>query len=367
MGKKSFNNLILENQRRNGIRVSIVHMSNQSVDNKEDNKKNNKNNKNNKNLKKMKNNKQTVFMAIAKGRESAEPTEVKRYIGVASCHIIGVNPNKAALDMIYGRTIEKEPNYLGESEVNGVKLPQARIDILFKLTDKYCDNEGKHIDTVFRKSIFMTKAAMTNRDNTKVKVVDEFGNTAWVTNEQLANHEVPQYTNGPASIMKDYRPLYRGEEVVMNIVKTFLRIPTIRIDANQNPMKYNNASKAWEVTKDASDGLVRFDTTDKFFSGDFKELQDAISYQPKNAVKVLFGVKNSDGKMYQDIYDVVISNGSTDYTRLENLVKESKENGAYPNTEFKVCEFQEFNVNPTNFNNTAAPAANPFENAEDIF
>jgi hypothetical protein len=132
-------------------------------------------------------------------------------------------------------------------------------------------------------------------------------------------------------------------------------------------MKYNNASKAWEVTKDASDGLIRFDTTDKFFSGDFKELQDAISYQPKNAVKVLFGVKNSDGKMYQDIYDVVISNGSTDYTRLENLVKESKENGAYPNTEFKVCEFQEFNVNPTNFSNTAAPAANPFENAEDIF
>ena len=277
MSKKAFDNLIRENQRLNRINPRMVHLLNQSI---EEEKTNKKNNKNNKNLKKMKNNKQTVFMAIAKGRETAEPTEIKRYIGIASCNLVAINPNKATIDMLYGRESKEEPKYLGEAEINGVKLPQARIDVYFKLADKYLDDKGNPLHTIFRKSIFLTKMVQSNRESTKIKVVDEFGNTAWVTNEQAANHEIPMYSNGPASIMKDYRPLYRNEEIIMNIVKTFLRIVTIRIDANQKPMKYNGATKQWEVTGDASDGLIRFDTTEKFFSGDFKEIQDVPSYQP---------------------------------------------------------------------------------------
>ena len=364
MGKKNFKSLIVENQRLNHIRINMVHLTSQSTE--EENKKNNKNNKN-KNFKKMKNNKSIIAMAIAKGRESAEATEVKRYIGVASCNIVAINPNKAALDAIYGRPSDKEPNYVGEQDVNGVKLPQARIDIFFKLDEKYLDETGKHIDTIFRKSIFLTKTAQANRDNTKYKVVDEYGNTAWVTTDQLKNHEVPMYINGPASITKNYRALYRNEEIIMNIIKTFLRITTIRIDANGNPLKYNNASKAWEPTNDASDGLIRFDTIEKFFSGDFKELQEAINYQPNNKMKVLFGVKNNDGKMYQDIYDVVLGNGVTNYDRLEKELESTKANGGYPNTEFKICEFQEYTVTPTNFSSTAQPAVDPFATGQDIF
>ena len=364
MSKKSFDNLIRENQRLNRINPRMVHLLNQSV---EEEKTNKKNNKNNKNLKKMKNNKQTVFMAIAKGRETAEPTEIKRYIGIASCNIVAINPNKATIDMLYGRESEKEPNYLGETEINGVKLPQARIDVYFKLADKYLDDKGNPLHTIFRKSIFLSKTSQSNRESTKIKVVDEFGNTAWVTNEQAANHEIPMYSNGPASIMKDYRPLYRNEEIIMNIVKTFLRIVTIRVDANQNPMKYNGATKQWEITNDASDGLIRFDTTEKFFSGDFKEIQDVPSYQPKNLVKILLGVRNVDGKMYQDVFDTVLSNNTTDYSRLEKELNDAKANGRYADTEFRICEFQEYNVTPTNFSNNTAHVADPFANAEDIF
>lgn len=370
MSKKSFDNLIRENQRLNRINPRMVHLLNQSI---EEEKTNKKNNKNNKNLKKMKNNKQTVFMAIAKGRETAEPTEIKRYIGIASCNLVAINPNKATIDMLYGRESEKEPNYLGEAEINGVKLPQARIDIYFRLgKDKsgnflYKDENGNPLTNIFRKSIFLTKMVQANRESTKIKVVDEFGNTAWVTNDQATNHEVPMYNNGPASIMKDYRPLYRNEEIVMNIVKTFLRTVTIRVDANQNPMKYNNATKQWEITNDTSDGLIRFDTTEKFFSGDFKELVDVPSYQPKNLVKILLGVRNVDGKMYQDVFDIVVGNNITDYSKLEKELNDAKANGRYADTEFRICEFQEYTVTPTNFNNNAAPVADPFANAEDIF
>lgn len=361
-GKKAFKNLMLENRRIYNVNREIVHLKSQSI---ETEKKNNKNSKNNKIINKMKN-KSIVAMAISKGREIADAVEFKRYIGVASCKLVAINPTKAELDKLYNRTTEKEPNYLSETEVNGVKVPQAKIDFFFKLDDKYLDNDGNHIDTIFRKSVFVTNAHMKNRENTKIQVVDEYGNTAWVTNEQCANKDIPMYSNGPASISKNYRAIYRGEETVMNICKTFLGIPTTRVNANQQPTRYNNATKTWEVVADASDGLIRFDTIDEFFKGNFKEIQEIPAYQPKNRVKVLFGVKNVDGKEYQDIYDMVLRNSTTDYTYLSNDVNTKKSNGAYPNTEFKICDFQEYNPTPTNFSNPAQ-LANPFDSADDIF
>lgn len=369
MGKKNFKTLIQENQRLNNIKIKMVHLSNQTVENNDDKKSKTKNNKN---IKKMKNNKQTVFMAIAKGREIAEPTEIKRYIGVASCKIIAINPNKAMIDQIYGRPSEKEPNYLGESEINGVKVPQARIDIYYKLsTDKnghplYKDNEGKPLETVFRKSFFMTKTPMANRDNTKFKVVDKYGNTAWVTKEELENHIVPTYSNGPASISKDYRPLYHNEEIIMNIVKTFLRIPTIRVN-NEVPMEYDWNTKQWVKAAQPENGEVRFDAPEKFFEGNFTEIQAVPSYQPKNCVKILLGVRSVDGKMYQDIYDVVVANTVNNYANLEKSLNDAKANGRYADTEFRICEFQEYSVTPTNFNGAQASVNDPFANADDIF
>ena len=369
MGKKNFKNMIIENQRLNNIKIKMVHLSNQSVDNNDNNKKNNKKDKN---IKKMKNNKQIAFMAIAKGRESAEPTEIKRYIGLANCKIVAINPTKAVIDQLYGHSSEKEPNYLGESDINGVKIPQARIDIYYKLgTDKngnalYKDSEGKPLENIFRKSFFMTKVIMSNRDNTKLKVVDKYGNTAWVTNEEAANHIIPTYSNGPANISKDYRPLYRGEEALMNIVKTFLRIPTIRVN-NEVPMEYNWNSKEWVKAAQPENGEVRFDAPEKFFNGDFKEIQEVPSYQPKNQVKVLIGVRTVDGKMYQDIFDEVVSSTSNNYANLEKNLNEAKANGRYADTEFRICELQEYNVTPTSFNNAAPSTADPFANADDIF
>ena len=360
--------MIIENQRLNNIKVKMVHLTSQSIE--ED--KSNKKNKNNKNLKKMKNNKSVVAMAIAKGRETAEPTEIKRYIGLASCKIIAINPTKAVIDQIYGRPSDKEPNYIGETEINGVKVPQARIDIYYKLgTDKngyalYTDSDKKPLETIFRKSIFMSKVPQANRDNTKFKVVDKYGNTAWVTTEELANHTVPTYSNGPASISKDYRPLYRNEEVIMNIIKTFLRIPTIRV-MNEVPMEYNWNNKEWVKSAQPENGEVRFDAPEKFFEGNFKEIQDVPSYQPKNQVKILIGVRTADGKMYQDVYDEVLSNTTTNYTNLEKSLNDAKANGRYGDTEFRICEFQEYNVTPTNFNASTASVADPFAGAEDIF
>ena len=71
-----------------------------------------------------------TFMAFGKINESTESSnEIKRYIGLGSSYILGVNPTKAELEKIYERTIEKDPEYYRAS---CERLEQAqRQQILF--------------------------------------------------------------------------------------------------------------------------------------------------------------------------------------------------------------------------------------------
>ena len=325
-----------------------------------------RNNKTNKLNKKM-SNKSTAFMAYSKGKKNAEPVETKRYIGYGICNIVAINPNKAQLEKIYGRTVDKEPVYINETEIDGKKVPQARIDILYKLdAKKYHDDNSEPIDTIFRKSYFITKIKQSNRDNTKFHIMDEYGNTAWATEDEVNNHIVPMYSNGPASITNNYKILYRGEENLANLFKTFLGVTTVRVNSEGKPTKYNNATKTWEVVsvKDAEDGLCGFDKIDNYFKGDFRELDELLSYQPENKVKVLFGVKNVDGKQYQDIYDVVMYPNQTNTSKFERDFNNAKSTGAYANTEFKLCDLREYTVEATDFSNTTN-IQNPFESPDD--
>ena len=94
---------------------------------------------------------------------------------------------------------------------------------------------------------------------------------------------------------------------------------------------------------------ARLDGIDKFFAGDFRELQEIMSYQPNNKVKVMFGVHTTDdGKQYQAVYtQMILRNGTTDYSRLDKDLQERKDNGAYPTTEFKAEPIQEYKVDAT--------------------
>lgn len=52
-----------------------------------------------------------------------------------------------------------------------------------------------------------------------------------------------------------------------------------------------------------ADAEARLDKIENYFKGDYSELREAISLQPKNRVKGLFGVRTTeDGKQYQAVY-----------------------------------------------------------------
>ena len=265
-------------------------------------------------------------MAFSKGIQSTEGAEVKRFIGVASCFVAGVNPTKEELEKFYGRTIDSAPQYITEvSDNNGGTIPQVRIDFLVVADpDKYKEN-GTPINFKSKVTIFLRKQFVEGSISHKFQIIDKYGRTAWVTVEQAKNHEIPMYSNGPANIDKDYRPCYVGEEDLTEFIKTYLRIP--------NVMKYVKDENKWVMVEHPEECEARLDNIEKYFKGDFSEVKQAIALQPVNKVKVLFGVRTTDdNKQYQTVLtQMVLRSSVNDYSKLDAFIQERKNNGAYNN------------------------------------
>ena len=290
-------------------------------------------------------NKNFSFMAFGKAQVSKEATEIKRYTGVGSVFVVGVNPNKTELEKLYDRELDKDPEYITEKD----GVTSARIDFIIKTDPTAKCNNGIELLTKF--STFIRNEYRFNKDKTKVQVIDKYGRTAWVTKEQAKNHEIPVYKNGPANIDKDYRPAYVGEEDITNFLKLFLGI------SNVEKWVKNEATGRREVVglvDNPQDCECRLENIEDYFKGKFNEIKGAINLMPNNKIKVLFGVRTTDeGKQYQDVYTrKFLSNTVSVYDKLAEDVQNNKDNGAYPNTEFVVADLQEYTVQATNFNNT---------------
>lgn len=297
-------------------------------------------------------------MAFGQGQVSTEEVSFKKYIGVASVNVLAVNPTKEKLEEIYGRELSKAPEYTEEAEINGEKVAKVRIDFVIKAdNEKYKDADGKPVELISKISFFLANRYKYNSENTKVQVKDKYGRFAWVTVEQAKNHEIPQYSNGPANIDKDYKPAYDGEEDLINFVKTFLNIPSCQ----------NYIDGKW-VMKDAdklADCEASLDHISDYFKGDTSELSTILSYQPTNKVKVLFGIKNSnDGKQFQTVYNkMVLRNNVRDYGKLDANVKETQSRGSMSTSEFDCTDLHEYVVKATDLSKeepSNAPTPTPW-------
>lgn len=294
-----------------------------------------------------------AFMAFASGKESTEGASIKRYTGVAPVYVLAVNPTKAELEQIYDTTLENTPEYISEVEVgqegNKHKVPQVRIDFIVQTDPNRCNG----IDMKTKISFFLNREARFNRDNTKIQVINKYGETTWLPKENLATKTIPENLNWfePA----DFRPAYMGEEDLTGFIKAYLNIP--------NKSYKNRAGEVVEI-KDKTEAEARLDNIEAYFKGDFSELREIIALQPKNKVKALFGVKvTEDNKQYQAVYtQKFLKNNITDYSGLDVDMQTRKANGAYPSTEFEVCDLKEYSVEATDFTTTSTQESRaPFE------
>ena len=108
-----------------------------------------------------------VMMAFGKAQESKEAAEIKRYTGVGSVFVVGVNPNKSELEKLYERELDKDPEYVTEKD----GVVSARVDFIVKTdTAAKCNND---IELLTKASMFIRKEYCVNKDKTKVQVIDK--------------------------------------------------------------------------------------------------------------------------------------------------------------------------------------------------
>ena len=284
-------------------------------------------------------------MAFAKGNNSNDTISFSKYVGIGTVNVLAVNPNKNKLTEIYGRDYNDDPVYTGKIDNDFGSIKTAKIDFIIRTVPEKCNN----IDFITKVTFFLRNEARYNKDNSKVQVIDKYGRTAWVTIEQSKAHEIPVYSNGPANIDKDYRPAFVGEEKLTNFLKKYLNIP--------NVMKYVN--NTWVMVDNPEFCQARLENIKDYFDNNFSELNDIVSLQPTNAIKVLFGVRTADNNaQYQTVYtDNFLKPSMSTYDKFEEEVNYNTSNGMYANTEFKlsdeshITDIQEYIVKATDFNN----------------
>jgi hypothetical protein len=289
-------------------------------------------------------------MAIGKGKASVEGASFKRYIGVASMSIVGVNPTKAELEKIQGRTIENDPVYSFEREnADGTKTKGTRVTIYLKANpDKYVDETLNPINLIVPVTFSITDTPTKGSTSGKYKVLDEFARTAWATPEDIQNNTIPMYSNGPAPITNNYRVAYGEEENLSAFVAAFLNF--------ESPVKFVDGKPAG-LTDNAHDFESRFDEEDikKIAAGDVTPLKNVLKYQPNNNVKVAIGIRTTDdGKQYHVIYNrMFLNNGATKYDRLGRNISSTQSTGAFSNVQFDTEELHEYKVEATPLESTA--------------
>lgn len=288
-----------------------------------------------------------TFMAFATGKESTE-NEIKRYIGVAPVYVLAVNPSKSELEKLYQRELENEPEYVSQNEIEGTKYPQVRLDFIIK-----SDVEKTGIETVNKVAFFLTNKERTNKDGSKVQVINKYGETTWLSVEDAKTGNIPENLNWFDA--SDMRPAYMGEQELTEFIKTYLNIPN---------KSYKRRDGVIVELPNLADAEARLDDIDNYFKGNVSELTSVIKLQPKNKIKCMFGVKTTDtNKQYQAVYNQkFLKNNVTDYSRLEADLESRKSFGAYPTTEFSTCDLQEYKIEPTKFGNSSEDDKLPFGN-----
>ena len=273
-------------------------------------------------------------MAIKIGKQSEEGV-FKLYKGVAAVNVLAVNPNKAELERITGRTYDEEPVYRGKDDDGNETM---RITFYTKTNPDAKVNSG--IELVLPISFTLVKARRVGQQSGKIQVIDKYGRTAWVTPADLESKSIPQYPKGPANISADYRPAVIGEESLINFLIKWLNIP--------GPANYKEGQ--WVMKDNPEDSEVSINLA-KVFAGDVSELAEVVNMAREYLIKVAVGIKTTeDGKQYHAVFTRDFAkNAVTDYSKLDAAITEFQNNGGAPNTVFDVNPLHENVVESTQF------------------
>ena len=300
------------------------------------------------------------FITVGKTVEQ-KGGDFKRYVGLGQSKVIALNPTKKQLEEIYGREIQNDPEYYGTDDETGTKW--ARFDFVVKTDPEF--NNG--IELISHAVFTLRNEMYANKDNTKVRVIDSYGNSIWMDIDSAKAKTVPTSNSGGSVKMSDYRIALRGEPELIDFLRNYFSLPDAFEYANGTwslkKLKHQSELTKEEAEKDDiltfESCMMAFDKSDfeKFFKGDVSDLANAINSRKDTenlAVTLLYGVRTTDeGKQYQTVctgYDLTLRKnaGSKAIARLEKQLANAKQSGLYSAVDYRVQELQEYTVEPTN-------------------
>lgn len=296
--------------------------------------------------------------SFGKGEEIKEGGSRKLYTGAENFKVVGVNPTKEEMEAIYGREINYEPEYVGTTTVKDSdgerEVTQVRIDF-------YLQSEGE--DPINTKASFYVANTHHKSQTQKIKVINDFGKTTWLTEQDIKEGTVPQnmswYNQSGIKVAR------RGEEEVIDFIVNLLNLP-------------------FDLTKieDPSEAHAKFskDDLDKMFKGDTSLLKSIID-GTNNKIGVILGVKTkADGGLQQSLFNrktmrqyTISSTRANKFQYIAKDIADAKANGAFGNVDFGPADYElrEYSVVPTtldasNTNQTDIFATNE-ESVDDDF
>lgn len=221
----------------------------------------------------------------ASRNSAASVEEIRKFIGVASLNIVAINPNNATLKK-YGWHIQdgaEEPVYTFVQSKNGKSVRSCRLRFLCQIMD-FDEKPIVALDFWCRES------HSSNKDNTKFKIIDQFGRTAWATRDEIKDKKIPQYSTGQANISTHYTVCHEGEEELVAFLFKYLNITPFQV--------FDRRANAFVNTKNP--GKLTIDNWAQLCLGNTSEIKGYVAMQPENRVKVILGIRTTeDNKTYQ--------------------------------------------------------------------
>lgn len=270
----------------------------------------------------------------------SEYVDVPKYIGVASVKVVGVNPNNAKLRSFGWQIPEDadEPNYVTTTtNDDGTPRKSARVRFMVQIQEL----EGKPVIPI---DFWIHPNAWLNSTGEKCQIIDQFGRTAWGTQEEIASGSIPQYKTGAANIALPYKPAHRGEENLVRFLMKYLCCTPFEI--------FDKEKNAYVKTKNP--GKLTIDDWKSLCDGNASEIRSYIATQPDNLVKIVLGVRQTeDNKTYQVfIDDTFLGNGSRPngdgvYANAQKAIDRLADDGYHDDYQFSARTVAPFVITPT--------------------
>lgn len=281
---------------------------------------------------------------------ASELIDIKKWVGVASVNIVAINPNNAKLRSFGWEIAEgaEEPEYVYTKERDGKMVRSARVRFLVQIQD-FKEKPVVPMD------FWISPDYIISTDGSKGKIIDSYGRTAWATKEEIKARKIPRYSSGEANISSDYTLCHRGQEELISFLMKYLNVSPYQIfDRKKNDYVVNT-----------NPGKLTIDDWDKLCEGDVTELVQYIALQPKNCVKVIFGVQLSDENRAIQVFlrsrfignGLAPDKGTGDYPAAQKAIdkwveeqlraEERNPNYVMPNVTFAAVPVKEWSLEAT--------------------